>query len=89
MSPHIVIQFLHGRAWILLKAPKWSFGVFKIWNGIFGSGSQRHLSFWQAVKVIDKTEEEDEAGVITVREKERFSNELTLVFATGQVATLK
>jgi hypothetical protein len=23
-----------------------------------------------------------------VREKERFSNELTLVFATGQVATL-
>ncbi len=58
-------------------------------NGIFGSGNERHLSFWQAVKVVDKTEEEDEQGVITVREKERFSNELTLVFATGQVATLK
>ena len=41
------------------------------------------------MKVVDKTEEEDEEGVITVREKERFSNELTLVFATGQVATLK
>jgi len=39
--------------------------------------------------VVDKTTEEDEQGVITVREKERFSNELTLVFATGQVATLK
>ena len=58
-------------------------------NGNFGSGNERHLSFWQAVKVVDKTEEEDEQGVITVREKERFSNELTLVFATGQVATLK
>ena len=41
------------------------------------------------IKVVDKTEDEDEEGVITVREKERFSNELTLVFATGQVATLK
>lgn len=58
-------------------------------NGVFGSDNQRHISCWQAVKVIDKTEEEDDEGVITVREKERFSNELTLVFATGQVATLK
>ena len=33
--------------------------------------------------------EEDEQGVITVREKERFSNELTVVFSTGQVAVLK
>jgi hypothetical protein len=27
--------------------------------------------------------------VITIREKERFSNELTLVYSTGEVATLK
>ena len=58
-------------------------------NGIFGSGDQRHIAFWQAVKVVDKTEEEDEHGVITVREKERFSNELTVVYSTGQVAILK
>ena len=58
-------------------------------NGIFGSGDQRHIAFWQAVKVVDKTEEEDEQGVVTVREKERFSNELTVVFSTGQVAILK
>jgi hypothetical protein len=57
-------------------------------NGIFGSGDQRHISCWQAVKVTDKTEEEED-GVITVREKERFSNELTLVYSTGEVATLK
>jgi len=38
--------------------------------------------------VTDKTEEEED-GVITIREKERFSNELTVVFSTGQVAVLK
>ena len=57
-------------------------------NGIFGHNDDRHISFWQAVKVVDKTEEEED-GVVTVREKERFSNELTVVFSTGQVATLK
>jgi hypothetical protein len=57
-------------------------------NGIFGSGDQRHVSCWQAVKVTDKTEEEED-GVITIREKERFSNELTLVYSTGEVAILK
>jgi hypothetical protein len=57
-------------------------------NGIFGHDDDRHISFWQAVKVVDKTEEEED-GVITVREKERFSNELTVVFSTGQVAILK
>jgi hypothetical protein len=58
-------------------------------NGIFGSGDLRHIAFWQAVKIIDKTEEDDEKGVITMREKERFSNELTVVYNTGQVAILK
>jgi hypothetical protein len=57
-------------------------------NGIFGSGCQRHIAFWQAVKVVDKTEEEED-GVITVREKERFSNELTLVYASGETAILR
>jgi hypothetical protein len=23
-------------------------------NGIFGSGDQRHIAFWQAVKLVDK-----------------------------------
>jgi hypothetical protein len=58
-------------------------------NGIFGHEDERHIAFWQAVKVVDKTTEEDEQGVITTREKERFSNELTLAFTTGHVATFK
>jgi hypothetical protein len=58
-------------------------------NGIFGSGDERHMSCWQAVKLVDRTEEEDDQGVVTVREKEHFSNELTVVYTTGQVAILK
>jgi uncharacterized methyltransferase DUF6094 len=57
-------------------------------NGIFGNDDVRHISFWQAVKVVDKTEEEED-GVITLRERERFSNELTVVYSTGEVAVLK
>jgi hypothetical protein len=38
-------------------------------NGIFGCKDRRHIAFWQAVKVVDKTTEEDEQGVITIREK--------------------
>ena len=39
--------------------------------------------------VIDKITEEDKRGVITIRERERLSNELTLVYPSGRVATLK
>ena len=38
--------------------------------------------------MTDKTEEEED-GIITIREKERFSNELTLVYSTGEVVILK
>jgi SAM-dependent methyltransferase len=57
-------------------------------NGIFGEGETRHIAHWQSVKLVDKSEEEED-GKTVIREKERFSNELTLVFATGEIATLK
>jgi SAM-dependent methyltransferase len=57
-------------------------------NGIFGEGQSRHLAYWQSVKLVDKTEEEED-GKTVIREKERFSNELTLVFCTGEIAVLK
>ena len=41
-------------------------------NGIFGEGPNLHVARWQSVKVVDKIEETDDAGVTTVREKERF-----------------
>jgi SAM-dependent methyltransferase len=57
-------------------------------NGIFGEGQSRHLAYWQSVKLVDKTEEEED-GKTVIREKERFSNELTLVFGSGDIAVLK
>jgi Uncharacterised methyltransferase family (DUF6094) len=57
-------------------------------NGIFGDGDTRHIAHWQSVKLVDKSEEEEDGKTI-IREKERFSNELTLVFAKGEIAILK
>jgi hypothetical protein len=57
-------------------------------NGIFGDGETRHIAHWQSIKLVDKSEEEED-GKTVIREKERFSNELTLVFCTGEIATLK
>ncbi len=57
-------------------------------NGIFGEDETRHIAHWQSVKLVDKSEEEEDGKTI-IREKERFSNELTLVFCSGEIATLK
>ena len=57
-------------------------------NGIFGKGQTKHIAHWQSVKLVDKSEEEEEGKTI-IREKERFSNELTLIFCNGQAAILK
>ena len=58
-------------------------------NGIFGSGKDLHVAAWQAVKVVDRSEETEEDGTIVQRERERFTNELTLVYASGETAILR
>lgn len=57
-------------------------------NGIFGDGEMRHIAHWQSIKLVDRSEEEEDGKTI-IREKERFSNELTLVFCTGEITSLK
>jgi len=51
-------------------------------NGIFGQGESRHIAHWQSVKLVDKTEEQSEDGTVTIREKERWANELNVALAT-------
>jgi SAM-dependent methyltransferase len=58
-------------------------------DGVFGSGESRHVAAWNAVKVVDCSEEVEEDGTIIRRERERFVNELTLVFASGEIAILQ
>jgi hypothetical protein len=56
-------------------------------DGIFGSGQSRHVATWNSVKVVDRFEEEED-GVITIRERERFTQGLTLVYRDGRTAIL-
>jgi len=55
-----------------------------ILNGVFGSGKDRHVAAWQA-----GSEETEDDGTVIVRERERFTNELTLVNASGETAILR
>jgi hypothetical protein len=58
-------------------------------NGVFGSGEDLHVAAWQAVKVVDHSEETEEDGTIVMRERERFTNELALVWASGETTILR
>jgi len=58
-------------------------------NGIFGEGPDLHVARWESVKVTDRFEETDEDDVTTIRERERFTQCLTLVHADGATAILQ
>ena len=57
-------------------------------NGIFGEGEARHIAHWRSVKFTDHWEEEQEDGTRILHDRERFSHELTLVFANGKTQAL-
>jgi hypothetical protein len=48
----------------------------------------REVQCEATLKVIDRTEEEDDSGATVIREKERFSQRLTLLYADGRMALL-
>lgn len=57
-------------------------------NGVFGEGEDRHIAHWRSVKFTDHWEEEEEDGTKVLHDRERFSHELTLVFANGRTQIL-
>lgn len=57
-------------------------------NGVFGEGDDRHIAHWRSVKFTDHWEEEEEDGTRILHDRERFSHELTLVFANGKTQIL-
>ena len=57
-------------------------------NGIFGSGENRHIAHWQSIKVVDHFEETADDGTVTQRDRDRFTNRVSLVFADGRTVTL-
>ncbi|HEY6346425.1 MAG TPA: DUF6094 domain-containing protein [Bryobacteraceae bacterium] len=56
-------------------------------NGCFGEGKDRHVAYWESVKVVDKREDEED-GATVIHERERFSQRLTLLYADGRIALL-
>lgn len=57
-------------------------------NGVFGEGENRHIAHWRSVKFADHWEEQEEDGTKILHDRERFSHELTLVFADGKTQVL-
>jgi SAM-dependent methyltransferase len=57
-------------------------------NGVFGEGENRHIAHWRSVKFTDHWEEQEEDGTRILHDRERFSHELTLVFANGDTKLL-
>jgi len=57
-------------------------------NGEFGEGENRHIAHWRSVKFTDHWEEDEEDGTKILHDRERFSHELTLVFANGKTQIL-
>ena len=57
-------------------------------NGVFGQGELRHVACWQSSKKVDRIEDTDEHGVTTIRDRERFTQSLTLIYADGCIAEL-
>ena len=56
-------------------------------NGVFGDGDQRHIARWRSVKHVTTFVEEDGDTQI-VHHRERWANELRLVYADGRTLKL-
>jgi hypothetical protein len=56
-------------------------------NGVFGSDQDRHIARWRTVKYVTTFEEKVD-GFTEIHKRERFSNELALVYADGRTLVL-
>jgi hypothetical protein len=57
-------------------------------NGVFGRGPDRHIAHWRSVKFVDHWEETEANGTVIQHDRERFSHELSLVYADGRTQIL-
>jgi hypothetical protein len=56
-------------------------------NGIFGEGEDRHIARWRSVKHVT-TFVEEVGGTQIIHHRERWANELRLVYADGRTLKL-
>lgn len=56
-------------------------------NGVFGNGEDRHFARWRSVKHVTEFHEE-EGDTKIIRRREKWSNELRLLYVTGKAVKL-
>lgn len=56
-------------------------------NGVFGEGEERHIAYWRSAKDVTEFTEMD-GDTTVVRRREKWSNELRLIYTTGRTQTL-
>ena len=56
-------------------------------NGVFGQGEERHIARWRSVKHVTTFVGQDGGNEI-IHHRERWANELRLVYASGMTVTL-
>jgi hypothetical protein len=56
-------------------------------NGVFGQNEDRHIARWRSVKHVTTFVEED-GGEQIIHHRERWANELRLVYADGRILKL-
>lgn len=56
-------------------------------NGVFGNGEDRHIARWRSVKHVTEFQEE-EGDTKIIRRREKWSNELRLLYVTGKAVKL-
>jgi hypothetical protein len=56
-------------------------------NGVFGQGEERHIARWRSVKHVTEFHEE-EGDTKIIRRREKWSNELRLLYVTGKAVKL-
>jgi hypothetical protein len=56
-------------------------------NGVFGQGSDRHIARWRTVKSVTVFEVKEQ-GFKEVHKRERFTNELALIYEDGRTLVL-
>jgi len=56
-------------------------------NGVFGQGEERHIARWRSVKLVTTFVEQDGDNEV-IHHRERWANELRLVYASGRTLKL-
>jgi len=56
-------------------------------NGVFGEGEERHVARWRSVKHVTEFHEQ-EGDTKIVRRRDKWSNELRLIYVTGKTMKL-